>query len=159
VAEKAATRILATHLSPKGGIVHDATPDAHVLHLGDNATFAWGLLRLYDATTDKSYLTRAEAIVDFLNRELADPESGGFFASSIDPDAVGVFSRRRVSFEDNVVALRVSAKLARIEGTAESRAAVDRVLRAVAVPEGIKAQGRMIGEFLLALEEAKAARR
>jgi uncharacterized protein len=76
----------------------------------------------------------------------------------VDPDAVGVFSHRRVSFEDNVVALRVVSKLARIRGTPESRALVDQVLRAVARPEGIKSQGRMIGEFLLALEEAKAVR-
>jgi hypothetical protein len=77
----------------------------------------------------------------------------------VDPDAVGVFSRRRLSFEDNVMALRVLAKLARIGGSPESRAAVDRVLRAVAQPDGIKAQGRMIGEFLVALEEAKVSRR
>ena len=158
-AERAAARILATHLSPRGGIAHDAAPDSHVLHLGDNASFAWGLLRLYDATGDRAYLGRVESIVGFLDKELSDPTSGGFFASSVDPDAVGVFARRRVSFEDNVAALRLLAKLSRILGTAESRVAVERQLRAVAVPERIKAQGRMIGDFLLALEEAKATRR
>jgi uncharacterized protein len=155
---RAAARIWATHLSPKGGIAHDANPDAHVLHLGDNAAFAWALLRLYEATGDATHLERASQLVDFMNKELSDPESGAFFASTIDPDAVGVFSRRRVSFEDNVMALRVVAKLAKIRGTAEARALVDRVLRGVARPDGIKSQGRMIGEFLLALEEARRTR-
>jgi uncharacterized protein YyaL (SSP411 family) len=157
-AVRAATRILATHVSPRGGVAHDATPDAHVLHLGDNAAFGWGLLRLYEATHDAQYLSRAQAIADFMAKELADPDSGAFFASTADPDAVGVFSRRRLSFEDNVMALRVLAKLAKISGTPESRATVDRVLRGVVRPEGIKSQGRMIGDFLLALEEAKTAR-
>jgi uncharacterized protein YyaL (SSP411 family) len=116
-AARAAARILATHLSPKGGVAHDANPDAHVLHLGDNAAFAWGLLRLYEATHDAAYAARAESLMAFVTKELADPESGGFFASTVDPDAVGVFSHRRVSFEDNVVALRVVSKLARIRGT------------------------------------------
>jgi uncharacterized protein len=160
-AERAAARILATHTSPKGGLAHDATPDAHVLYLGDNAAFAFGLLRLYEASHDASYLSRARAIVDFMLKELRDPETGGFFESTRDPDAVGIFARRRVSFEDNVLALRLLAKLVRLVPETEragERVAIDQTLRAVARPEEIKAQGRMIGEFLLALEETRASR-
>jgi uncharacterized protein YyaL (SSP411 family) len=158
-AERAAARILATHLSLKGGVAHDATPDAHALHLADNAAFAWGLVRLYEATHDPAYLQRARAITAFMLKELADPESGGFFASSVDPDAVGVFAKRRVPFEDNVVALRMLARLVRIDPNAvPERAAIDRVLRAVTRPESIKSEGRMIGNFLLALEETKGVR-
>jgi uncharacterized protein YyaL (SSP411 family) len=160
-AERAAARILATHLSPKGGVSHDAAPEAHVLYLADNAAFAWGLLRLYEATHEATYLDAAGRIGDFMLRELVDPESGGFFASSEDPDAAGVFTRRRVSFEDNVTAIRVFAKLVRwgVEGRREAdRAAMDRALRAIARPEEIQERGRMIGDFLFALEETKGAR-
>jgi hypothetical protein len=160
-AERAAMRILATHLSPKGGVAHDATPDAHVLFLADNAAFAWGLLRLYEATHGATLLDAAQRIADFMLKELIDPESGGFFASSADPDAAGVFAHRRVSFEDNVTAIRVLAKLLRLGPEArrdEERAAIDRALRAIARPEEIAARGRMIGDFLSALEETKGVR-
>jgi uncharacterized protein YyaL (SSP411 family) len=160
-AERAAQRVLATHLSPKGGVAHDATPDAHVLYLADNAAFAWGLLRLYEATHGGAYLDAAQRIADFMLKELVDPDSGGLFASSTDPDAAGVFARRRVSFEGNVAAIRVLAKLVRVGPEArrrDERAAIDRALRAIARPEGIRAEGRMLGDFLLVLEATKGVR-
>ena len=94
-------------------------------------------------------------------KELVDPDSGGFFASSVAPDAAGVFARRRVSFESNVAAIRVLAKLVRAGPEArrrDERAAIDRALRAIARPEGIRAEGRMLGDFLLALEATKGVR-
>jgi uncharacterized protein len=139
-AERAAARVLATHLSPQGGVAHDATPDAHVLYLADNAAFAWGLLRVYEAAHDPTVLEAAARIGDFILKDLVDPESGGFFASSADPDAAGVFTHRRVSFEDNVMAIRVLARLARWgpEGRREAeREAIGRALRAIARPEEI----------------------
>jgi uncharacterized protein YyaL (SSP411 family) len=160
-AERAAGRILLTHTTPKGGLAHDATPDARVLHLGDNAAFGLGLLCLYEATHDASYLARARAIADFMMKEFRDRGTGGFFESTEDPDAVGVFARRRMPFEDNVLTLRLLAGLVRLGGEAErgeDQAAIDQALRALARPEGIKAQGRMIGGLLLALEETRAAR-
>jgi uncharacterized protein YyaL (SSP411 family) len=160
-AERAASRILSTHTSTRGGLTHDAVPDARVLHLGDNAAFAFSLLRLYEATHDASYLARAQEIASFIMRELRDPETGGFFEATVDPDAVGVFARRRVSFEDNVLAVRVLAKLIRLGKEASVREleiAMGQALAAILRPEEIKAQGRMLGGLLLALEEARAAR-
>jgi hypothetical protein len=161
-AERAAGRILLTHTTPKGGLAHDATPDAHVLHLGDSAAFGMGLLRLYEATHDASYLARAQALADFMMNELRDHGTGGFFESTEDPDAVGVFAHRRMPFEDNVLALRLLAGLVRLGAEAErteEQAAIDQALRTLLRPEGIKAQGRMIGGLLIALEETRAARR
>jgi uncharacterized protein YyaL (SSP411 family) len=160
-AERAATRVLATHLSPKGGIAHDADPAAHVLHLADNAAFGYALTRLFETTHTDAYRDAAEKLAAFILRDLADPTSGGFFASSVDPDAVGVFSRRRVPFEDNVMALRFLTKLASVakpESRAGFAAAAERTLVAVARPEDIRKQGRMIGDFLLALEDVRRLR-
>jgi uncharacterized protein YyaL (SSP411 family) len=160
-AERAAARILATHTVPKGGLAHDADPAAHVLHLADNAAFGYALLRLYDATHDVAYRDAAEKLAVVLQRDFVDPVSGGFFGSTVDPDAVGVFAHRRVPFEDNVTAIRFLVKLAR-EGRDDARAgyaaAAERALVAIARPEEIRGQGRMLGDFLLALEDVRRLR-
>ena len=78
-----------------------------------------------------------------------------------DPDAVGIFTIRRKPFEDNVMMLRVLAKLVRAvpDKAARYQRAIDRTLRAVATPDKIVERGRFLGDFLLALEETRAARR
>jgi uncharacterized protein YyaL (SSP411 family) len=159
-AERAAKRVLATHLTPGGGITHDAgeRPTA-IVHLADNAAFGLALMRVYEATHGAEYLAAATKLADLILRDLADSERGGFFASGLDPDAVGVFAVRRKPFEDNVAAMRLLARLARIKKD-EPRypAAIGAALRAVATPEGIKGRGRVLGDFLLALEETRGVR-
>jgi uncharacterized protein YyaL (SSP411 family) len=161
-AETAARRVLATHTTPAGGVAHDADPAARVLHLADNASFAYALARLFEATHDVRYRDRAETIAAFLEKELVDPASGAYFGATKDGDAVGVFARRRVPFEDNVTAIRLLVKLARL-GSEERRpayaAAAERVLAGIASPEEIRGRGRMIGDFLLAIDEVRRLRR
>ena len=160
-AERAARRILATHAGPKGGITHDAAlPErpAKVLFLADNAWLGLALVRLHEVTGDAEWAKAARAIGDFVLTELGDDEGGGLFASTRDPDAVGVFAKRRIPFEENVVALRLFARLARTSTDAKYRVAIDRILRAISTPEEIKARGRMLGDYLLALEETKGVR-
>lgn len=153
-AERAAAHVLATHRTKSGGITHGPGA-AKVLFLSDNAAFGWGLARLWEATHDDRWLREATAIADFLLAELADDAGGGLFGSTKDPDAVGIFAARRVPFEDNVMALRL---LARLPADARRRTAVGRILRAIAVPDEIKARGRMLGDWLLALEETRRMR-
>lgn len=159
-AEKAARRVLATH-SIRGGIAHDAIDRARppkVLFLADNAWMAFALVRLAEATKSAEHAKAAAAVADFMLTELADDEGGGLFGSTNDPDAVGVFAKRRVPFDDNVVALRVFARLARTSLDAKYKTAIDRILRAITTPEEIKARGRWLGDYLLALEETKGVR-
>jgi uncharacterized protein len=164
-AEKAAQRILATHATDRGGITHDVAPPdkkAKLLYLSDNASFGLGLVRLYEATKKDEYLKKARAIADFMiSGELIDEDGGGMFASTKDPDAVGVFAKRRVPFEENVLAIRMLSRLAHALPPPEAKKyaiAIDRLLRAVSRPEEIKSRGRMIGDYLLALEESKGIR-
>lgn len=160
-AEKAARHVLGTHATEKGGITHDKISrerPAKQLYLSDNAAFGWGLMRLYEATKNEEWLKRARAIADFMLTELVDDEGGGLFAATKDPDAVGVFATRRVPFEENVMALRLFARLARGAIDAKYKIAIDRILRAISTPEEIKARGRMLGDYLLALEETKGVR-
>ncbi len=151
-AKKAADRILATHALDSGGLVH-AEKTEHVVHLSDNAWFALGLLAL--GRTEQAAKITAAILAD-----LEDARGGGFFARSADPDAVGVFAVRRKPFEDNVVMLRVLARLARAlpDRAPTYKRAIDRTLRAIATPERIRDRGRFVGDFLLALEETKGVR-
>ncbi len=166
-AKKAADRILATHATEGGALSHDVKGGEHaekIVHLGDSAFFAWGLLALADATKDVGRITQASRLADAILDRVEDPRGGGFFAHSKDPDAVGVFAARRKPFEDNVAMIRVLARLARAtSGVPADRAprykrAITRALRAIATPERIRDRGRMIGDFLLALEETKGVR-
>jgi uncharacterized protein YyaL (SSP411 family) len=167
-AEKAAKRILATHAmaadgtdGTAGGISHDAIdPDKKPKQafLSDNAAFGFALVRLYEVTKNDEYLKRAKAIAAFLVAELADDDGGGFFAATRDPDAVGIFAARRVPFEDNVMAVRFLAHLAKAAPDKKWSIAIDRTLRAVSDPVQIKARGRFLGDLLLALDESKGAR-
>ncbi len=163
-AEQAARRILATHATERGGITHDVVdPEkkAKQLYLSDNAAFGLGLVRLYEVTKNDEYLKKARAIGDFMLAELTDDDGGGMFASTKDPDAVGVFAKRRIPFEDDVLAIRMLSHLAHALPAAEAKrygASIDRLLRAVSKPEEIRSRGRMIGDYLLALEESKGVR-
>jgi uncharacterized protein YyaL (SSP411 family) len=157
-ARAAADRVLATHASPRGGITHDAATGSALLHLADSASFGFALMRLHDATRSAESLRAAKAIADFMLRDLADDAAGGFYASTVDPDAVGVFAARRKPFEDNVMAIRFLVRLQAASPDARYVRAIASALRAIATPEEIKGRGRMLGDFLLALEESRSVR-
>jgi uncharacterized protein len=163
IAERAAAHVLATHATPSGAISHDAQkPDApaRLLYLADNAAFGLALVRLHEVTGKREHLDAAKRIAAVMLRDMQDPRGGGFFASTVDPDAAGVFATRRTPFEDNVTALRLLARLARADAANAPayRAAIARTFHAIATPEELKGRGRMLGDFLLALEETKGVR-
>ena len=163
-AERAADRIATTHATARGGLSHDVRgeAEARVLFLADNAAMAWGLVRLYEVTKRAAHLEAARRLVAFMQKELGDGDAarGGFFGASADTNAVGVFATRRKPFEENVLAARVMARLARAGGPDADayRTSIAGALRAAATPDQIKARGRMLGDFLLALEETKGVR-
>ena len=156
-AERAAGRVLATHRASGGGITRAAADDARVLYLADNAAFGFALARLYEATRAPAYIETATRIAEFLVRELADP-AGGFFSSTPDPSAIGVLAARRRPFEDNVMAVRFLARLARLASTDAYRIVIGKALAVVATRDAIADRGRMVGDLLLALEETRGLR-
>ncbi len=156
-AERAAKRILSTHATRGGGITRAASDDARVLYLADNAAFGYALARLYEATRAPAYLDAATRVAEFLVRDLGDP-GGGFFSSTPDPSAVGVLAARRKPFEDNVMAVRFLARLARLASTDTYRGVIGRALAVEATRDAIADRGRMVGDLLLALEETKGLR-
>lgn len=162
-ATKAAERMLTTHHSRlAGGVTHgpraNAESEPKQLFLADNAAFGFGLARLYEVTHDERWKKEAKAVADFLLSNLADDAGGGLFGATKDADAVGVFAKRRVPFEDNVMAVRVLTRVAHATSDPKYTVATSRILTAISVPEEIKARGRWLGDYLLALDEAREPR-
>ncbi|HEX7664228.1 MAG TPA: glycoside hydrolase family 88 protein, partial [Polyangiaceae bacterium] len=155
VAARAANHILEANGSDKGGVTHDDRKDAHVLHLADNAAMTLGLVRLYEATHDSQWLTKAQKIADYMLKDFFDETHGGFYEHNSDEDAVGVFSARRKPFDDNVTAARAYEKLTKIKRDARYDKAVDRTLKYLSAPAKIADNGKFLGDFLLALEDDK----
>jgi hypothetical protein len=157
-ARRAAVRVLTTHATGSGGITHAIGDEGHVLFLADNAAFGFALARLYEATRDPQLLEAATHMGDFIVRELEDPTAGGFYGSTPDANAVGVFAARRKPFEDNVMAIRLLGRLARVVPTDAYRKAIARALAVVGTRASVEDRGRMLGDLLLALDETHAVR-
>ncbi len=88
----------------------------------DYAFLAWGLIELYEATFDSSWLQQAAALLDTLIARFWDPQQGGFFstADEAEPGPAG----RRKSLEDGVLPSANSVALLvllRLGGILENR--------------------------------------
>jgi uncharacterized protein len=160
-AERAAAHVLATHATESGAISHGPRDEAEtgkVVYLADNAAFGFALARLHEVTHQPEYLQAAQKIAAVLTGQLRDDRGGGFYASTPDPDAVGVFATRRKPFEDDVMAIRFLARMQRLAPSDATRDAIAHALPVVANRAAIQDRGRMIGDLLLALEETKGVR-
>ena len=158
-AVRAARRILETHSTERGAVTHEeaAGPDTRV-YLADNAAFGLALVRVYEATHDAAVLARAERLAEALVGTLYDSAGGGFWSGDVTPNAVGVFAVRHKPVEENVMALRFLARLAKNANADRYRAAIAKTLVFVATPDRIRSRGRMVGDFLLAFEETRGVR-
>ncbi len=152
-AQRALDRVLVTHVQD-GSVRHDAESDSPVRYLVDAAGLGRGACRVAEATGDREYRDAAVAIAARMDEELLDERTGAYVAHTEDPDAWGVFAERRHPFRHNVLAARFLACLWRVTGKTSYRDAAQRTLAAVATPLALDAQGRMLGSFLLALDEA-----
>ncbi len=167
-AEKAATSILDKRLRDGGWLVQaqsneQAENDARMRtlvtderpFLSVQAWFGTALLSLYRATGEKHWLVAADDIGKALLANLYDPDLGGFFATV--PDATAAIIAPRKPLESNGTAagfyydLWVYTKDDRYKSIA-----VD-TIRAVAEPSIIRREGRITGEFAMALEKVTTA--
>lgn len=154
-AKRASARVQRSHVGPSGALSHDGEKDPKRYFLADNAAFGFALLRLYQHTQAPEDIALAERIAAFLDRELWDPSTGAFFVSTVDPDAAGVFARRRLGFEENVMAVRFLSLLHKSRPNARTRRLALTALSAITTLPQIKARGRWLGDLLLALDDAK----
>ncbi|MDI1450953.1 DUF255 domain-containing protein [Polyangium sp. 6x1] len=153
-AERAAAVLTASHVGRDGAVEHDAKTRSPVHYLADAAGFGRALVRLFEVTQNAAYRDAALRIAEAMEKTLLDEATGAYFAHTNDPSAVGVFARRERPFASNALAARFLAGLGRITGDQAVVARAKRTLVAIASPRGVAEQGRMIGDFLLALDEA-----
>lgn len=149
-ARQAAKVLLQTHRNPDGAFRHADDDRSGLLHLRDNATMGRALLALHQATGEDGFLDAARHVANTI-LALESPD-GGFYAHSADPAATGAFAERRRPLEENGLAMRFLLELDWLDGDARVRPAVERAARALALPELIKAEGRILGQFLLGLD-------
>lgn len=146
---RAAEFVLKGHLDEQGLLKHDAKNASPIRHLPDSASFGLAMMRLFRATNDPIWRERAERTAKAMEERLLDAATGAMFAHTEDAAAVGVFAQRQRPFGANVIAARLYAALG-----GEYRAKALRILAAISSPRAVAAQGRLIGEYLLALDEA-----
>jgi uncharacterized protein len=147
----AAERIERTHRRESGLFAHGAH-DAEIFHLADQALMLEGFLALHQASAQPRWLDHATALADAVLERLRDGESGGFFAHTEDPDAAFVFRERLIPIEHNARMARALMTIARLRHEDRYHEAALAALRACARPDDLRALGRMIGEYVLALE-------
>ena len=153
-ARRAADVVLASHVDDRGSVKHDAEKSSSVRFLADAAGFGYALARLAEATGEARYRDAALKVAEHAVATLEDPKTGAYWANTVDPDAAGVFSRRRRPLRHNTLAARCFAAVARVTGDDSWRSRARKVLAAVATPAALDQQGRMVGDFLVALHES-----
>jgi uncharacterized protein YyaL (SSP411 family) len=153
-AQRAADAILASHVTVDGSVWHDADRKTGPFYLADAATFGWGLVRLGSVSGDPRYDLAAKRIALATVKNFVDAKSGGYFEHITDENAAGVFARRQQPFVYNVMCARFFANLNKGEPIWRERAR--HILAAIATPRTLDDQGRMLGEYLLALDDAGA---
>lgn len=154
-AVRAAERVLETHRRRSGLFVHDPEADDPRRYLTDQAHVLAGLLALHQATSDGRWLEEARRLADATIAHLR-AEDGGFSSHTEDPVAGALFEERRVPITENGVAARALLALARLTEDERYRAEAEAALRAAGRPEELRRMGRMVGEYLLALETLDA---
>jgi uncharacterized protein YyaL (SSP411 family) len=155
-ARRAADAVLASHVTDDGSVWHDADRETGPFFLADAAAFGWGLARLAEVTGDVKYRNAAVRIGQAVVKDFVDERSGGCFEHTPDPNAAGVFTQRQQPFAHNVMCARFFVGLAKLTGDDSWRKRSRRILAAVATPRTLDDQGRMVGEYLLALDDAGA---
>jgi uncharacterized protein YyaL (SSP411 family) len=156
MARSAAQRIVRTHAAPGGGFTHGDAAAAgapRILFLADQAAMGRALLALGEATGDRAWTYVAEELARTMRDRLEDRDGGGFRSHTDEGVAEGVLAEPLKPFQENALAARFLVRLFHTTAGDEWRAAAERTLRALADPALIADQGRMVGDYLLALDE------
>lgn len=159
VARASAELVLRTHGDPDGGIRHAASDPADGLrYLRDHVAMGRACLALFRTTGDARWLDRSEQLAKVMLAGMVDTKHGGFFAHTVDDEAVGVFAERRKPHEENGTAARMLALLHRYrdgDGSVSTPylEAANRALASLGAPQSIAAEGRIIGHYAVGLAE------
>ncbi|RKH19274.1 thioredoxin domain-containing protein [Corallococcus praedator] len=151
-ARKAVDVLLATHVGSDGEVWREATPHSGPRFLADAAALGRALALLARTTGEARYRDAGLRVGQAMLRDFADPSGGALYEQTPDRDAVGMFARRERPFAHNVAAARFLAALHALTQDAAWRERGREALAATASPATLGAQGRMVGDFLLAAD-------
>ncbi|RLA22781.1 MAG: hypothetical protein DRQ63_12345 [Gammaproteobacteria bacterium] len=161
---RAATAILGSRMQDDGWVVQ-ATPnnaadnDARMRplvtetkpFLSAQAWFGTALLSIYRATGDAEWLVAADRIGKSALTLLQDEKNGGFFATV--PDATAAIIAPRKPLESNGTAASFYFDLAIYTKDDRYKSVAENAIRGVAQPSIIRREGKITGEFAMALEK------
>lgn len=128
--------------------------DQPLRYLADQAWMLRAELALHEATGEPRWLEAARRTAEAL--QVLAHDEGGYYAHTEDPEAVGVFARRRRPTVDNAVAARGLIRLSRLTAEAVHRERAIAALQSVSGAESLRRLGRKVGEYVMALEELEA---
>lgn len=151
---RAAEFILKGHLDAAGLLRHDAKSSTETRYLADSASFGLAMMRLHEVTKDPVWRERALRVAEMMDQRFWDSDTLAYWAQTKDSSAVGVFARRQRPFIANVMFARLYAAL----GGEAYRIKALRTLAGISTPRAVVGQGRMIGEYILALDEVGQVR-
>jgi len=167
-AKKAATSILKDRLHEDGWVIQalsneESDKDARMRtlvteerpFLSAQAWFGTALLSLYRATGEDAWLNAADRIGRAALVALQDDELGGFYATV--PDATAVIIAPRKPLEANGTAASFYYDLSIYTKNDDYKSVAIRAIRAVADPAIIRREGKITGEFAMALEKVTTA--
>ena len=166
-ATTAARAILDQRLDPDGWLVQATANDRSVNddrlrplvteerpYLSAQVWFGNALLGLHRVTGENHWLDAANTIGKATLRILFDDEVGGFFATT--PDSTASIIAPRKPLEANGTAASFYYDLWLYTKDDDYALVADRVVRAVGQPGIIRREGRITGEFAIALEKVTA---
>ena len=163
-AAKAAAAILEQRMQAAGWVLQatandEADTDARMRplvveekpFLSAQAWFGSALLSLYRATGDEHWLEAANRIGKATLALLQDPKAGGFFATV--PDATAAVIAPRKPLESNGTAASFYYDLWVYTKDDDYKSVSENAIRSVAQPSIIRREGKITGEFAMALEK------
>ena len=167
-AKRAASSILKNRLHENGWVIQalsntEADKDSRMRtlvtderpFLSAQAWFGTALLSLYRATGEERWLDAADGIGKAALATLHDDELGGFYATV--PDAMAAIIAPRKPLEANGTAASFYYDLSIYTKDDTYKTVAARTIRAVAEPAIIRREGKITGEFALALEKVTTA--
>lgn len=145
-------------VSPDGAVRREPG-DEGPRHLADAAALGHALAAMSEALGARegtAYRDAARRVAAAMVRDLRDDATGTFWAHTAMPGATGVFAARERPTDGNVMAARFLLALARAEGASGGawRGLATATLAVMLGDARVAAQGRFVGELLLALDEA-----
>ena len=129
-AMKSLHRLMALNYNDGKGMYHFYDGEPHLLNqLADQMQTTRTLCHAYELTGEEEFIRKAEELMQTAADKLYDKEHGGFFDTTIDPNAPGFLSKPAKPLDENSVAARALIKLHYLTGKESYRKMAEGTLK------------------------------